>query len=304
MNYRAKKLLRVIGGITVILISITGNAQDLEPRRYANVPVGQNFLALAYSYSEGGLSVSPSIPLEDAFLRIDGPALAYLRSFDIGGKSSSMDFSLPYVCVAGSAVLDGERISGQRCGFSDTRARISYNFFGAPAVELSEYDGRSKQMVIGVSLQVSAPTGDYDNTKLINIGANRWYIRPEIGVSIPWRKLSFEFAAGMRFFTENDDFLEGSRLEQDPLYNLQAHIHYDFSRRQSVSVSGNYFFGGKTFRDGAPSAISQGNSRLGASWTYALNSKHIIKLVAHTGVITRIGNDSDVLTAVWSYRWD
>jgi hypothetical protein len=304
MSGRARTLFHAIVAMAVISVSTSSNAQDLEPRRYANVPVGQNFLALAYSYSEGDVNVAPSAPLEDAVLRIDGPALAYLRSFDIGGKSSSMDFALPYVCVAGSAILDGERLSGQRCGFGDTLARVSYNFFGAPAVELSEFAGRSKQMVVGASVQVSIPSGDYDNTKLVNIGSNRWYIRPEIGMSIPWRKLSFEFAAGVRFFSANDDLLEGSRLEQDPLYNLQAHIHYDFSQRQSVSVSSNYFFGGETFRDEMPSAISQENSRLGASWTYAFNSKHIIKLVAHTGVITRIGNDSDVMTVAWSYRWD
>lgn len=304
MSCKANNLLQVIAGIALVIISITGNAQDLEPRRYANVPVGQNFLALAYSYSEGDVNAAPSIPLEDASLRIDGPALAYLRTFDFRGNSSSLDILQPYVCVAGSAVLDGERISGQRCGLTDTTFRMSYNFIGAPAVELREFGRQAKQIVVGASLQVSIPTGDYDNTKLVNIGANRWYIRPEIGVTIPWRKLSFEFAAGVRFFTDNDDFLEGSRLEQDPLYNLQAHVHYDFSRRQSVSVSSNYFFGGKTVVDGTPSAISQGNSRLGASWTYAINSKHIIKLVVHTGVITRIGNDSDVLTAAWTYRWD
>ena len=304
MSRRIEILFQVIAAMAIISVSTSSDAQDLEPRRYANLPVGQNFLALAYSYSEGGLSVSPSTPLEDANLRIDGPALAYLRTFDIGGKSSSLDFALPYACVSGSALLDGERISGQRCGFADALARISYNFFGAPAIELSKFGGQPKQVVVGASVQVSMPTGDYDNTKLVNIGSNRWYIRPEIGVTIPWRELSFEFAAGVRFFTDNDDFLEGSRLEQDPLYNLQAHIHYDFSRRQSVSVSGNYFFGGETFRDGSQSAIRQGNSRLGASWAYAFNSKHIMKLVAHTGVITRLGNDSDVLTIAWSYRWD
>ena len=123
-------------------------------------------------------------------------------------------------------------------------------------------------------------------------------------MTIPWNKWSVEFAAGVRFFTDNDKFLETSVLSQDPLYNLQAHVHYDLSRRQSMSISSNYFFGGKTFRDGMQSAIRQANSRLGASWTYSLNAHHIIKVVVHTGVITRIGNDSDVLTVAWSYRWD
>lgn len=296
--------LLACAAISGLLLPVLAGGQDLDPRRYVNLPVGQNFIALAYSYSEGGVNVAPSVPLEDAFLRIDGPALGYIRTFAIAGNASSVDLLQPYACVAGSALLEGERVSGQRCGLADTTMRISYNFIGARAVQLSEFATLPKQIVVGASVQVSLPSGDYDNTKLVNLGANRWYIKPEIGLTIPWRNWSFEFAAGVRLFGDNDDFLEGSRLEQDPLYNLQAHAHYDFSRRQSVSISSNYFFGGKTYRDGAPAAISQGNSRIGLSWKYSLNSRHIIKLLLQTGVITRIGNESDVVTVAWSYRWD
>ena len=279
-------------------------SQDLDPRRYVNLPISQNFIALAYSYSEGELGVSESISLEDASIRFDGPALSYVRTFQLAGNASSLDILQPYACVAGNALLDGERVTGERCGFADTSLRITYNFIGAKALDIQEFRRRKRELVVGASIQVSMPTGDYDENKLLNTGANRWSIKPEIGVTVPINRWRFEFAAAARFFTDNDEYLETSRLEQDPVYTLQAHVNYDISRRQSVSVSSNYFVGGKTFRDGVQSAISQENSRLGLTWTYALTSRHLIKLLFHKGVVTRIGNDSDVVTAAWSYRWD
>ena len=291
-------------GLAGILLIGTANSQDLDPRRYVNLPVGQNFLAGLYSYSEGDVNVSPSIPLDDAFLRIDGSVVAYARTFSIAGNSASVDAFLPYVCAAGNALLDGERISRTVCGQGDARLRINYNFVGAPGVELRDFVKQKKGNVVGASLQVGIPIGQYDQDKLLNIGANRLYIKPEIGISIPWHKWSFEFAAGVRFFTDNNDFLGDVKLEQDPLYNLQAHLIYDLTPRQWISLNSNYFLAGETYQDSIPSATRQENSRLGLTWAVSLNSHHIIKLLAYTGVITHIGNDSDTYTVAWTYRWD
>ena len=285
-------------------IVTAANAQDLDPRRYVNLPIGQNFVAVAYSYSEGDVNTSLSLPLEDLFLRIKGPGLVYAHTFAIHGNAASFDVLLPYACASGSALLDGERVGRSVCGFGDTRLRLSYNFVGAPALELGEFVRRKKSITVGASLQVSIPTGQYDQPKLLNIGANRGFLRPEIGMSIPWRKWSFEFVAGARIFTDNDEFLGDVRLEQDPLYNLQAHLVYDLTPRQWVSFNSNYFFGGKSYQDGVQAAVRQENSRLGLTWAFALNKRHTIKLLAHTGVVTRIGNDSDTYTLGWTYRWD
>ncbi len=295
---------RLIVAVVAILLLGQATAQDLDPRRYTNIPVGQNFLALAFAYSEGDVNFSSSIPLSDAKIRIDGPALAYLRTFALAGKSASVDVLLPYACIGGSAVLDGERARRDVCGLGDTALRVSYNFFAAPAAELRDFVRQKKTTVVGASVQIGMPTGQYDSDKLVNIGANRWYIKPEIGVTVPWNKWSFEFAAGARIFTDNSDFVGDVNVAQDPLYNIQSHVIYDLSPRQWVSLDGNYFFGGNTTVDGVPSESRQNNSRLGLTWTFALNSKHLLKFLAHTGVIGRISNDSDTFTVAWSYRWE
>ncbi len=304
----SRVMRRFLKGLVIVVVTILVfsnlNAQDLDPRRYTNIPIAQNFLVLAFLYSDGDVNFAASAPLSEARIRIDGPALAYLRSFAIAGKSASVDMLLPYVCVAGSALLNGERASREVCGLGDAALRVSYNFVGAPATELRDFSRRKRTTVVGASVQIGMPTGQYDSDKLLNIGANRWYIKPEIGVSIPLNKWSFEFAAGVRIFTDNSDFLGDVKLAQDPLYNIQSHVIYDLTPRQWVSLDANYFFGGNTFQDGAQSATGQNNSRLGLTWTVALNSKHNLKFLAHTGVIGRVSNDSDTFTVAWSYRWD
>jgi len=290
--------------IIAILLFSNANAQDLDPRRYTNIPVGQNFLALAYLYSEGDVIFSSSVPLSDAKIRIDGPAVAYVRTFAIAGKSASVDVLLPYACISGSALFEGERAGGEVCGLGDTALRVSYNFIGAPAAKLHEFIRQRKTTVVGASVQIGMPTGQYDSDKLLNVGANRWYIKPEIGINIPWNRWSFEFAAGVRIFTDNSNFIGDINLAQDPLYNIQSHVIYDLTPHQWVSVDTNYFFGGDTSLDGVPSDSRQNNSRLGLTWTISLNSKHLLKFLAHTGVIGRISNNSDTFTVAWTYRWD
>lgn len=302
-RHRHNRATLSIAAIAIFLLN-SANAQDLDPRRYTNLPVGQNFLALVFVYSEGDVNFAPSVPLTDASIRIDGPALAYVRTFAIAGKSASFDVLLPYGCVTGSALRDGERARRDVCGLGDSALRVSYNFFGAPAAEFPEFVRQKKSTVVGASLQVGIPTGQYDADKLLNIGANRWYIKPEIGVSIPWNKWSFEFSAGARIFSDNDSFVGDVTLAQDPLYNFQSHVIYDLTPRQWVSLDANYFFDGDTSQDGVPLGNTQNNSRLGLTWTVALNSKHLLKFLVHTGVFGRVSNDSDTFTAAWSYRWD
>jgi hypothetical protein len=294
--------------VTYVIVSLiifgSAEAQDLDPRRYIQLPVNQNFVRVAYGYSEGDVNIAPSLPLMNASLTIEGGSLAYSRTMGIGGNTASFDAWLPYLCASGSADLNGERRSRDVCGQGDARVRITYNFVGAPSMDLSEFAKKQKEVVIGTSLQVYIPTGQYDDDELLNIGANRWVIKPEFGMSIPWRKWSFEFTAGVRFFTDNDDFVGDVTQEQDPLYNLQVHLVYDLTPRQWISLNGNYFFGGVVSNDSIPIESRQENSRVGLTWSVALNPKHVLKFVAHKGVITRIGNDSNTYSVEWIYRWD
>jgi hypothetical protein len=110
------------------------------------------------------------------------------------------------------------------CGLADPRVRLSVNFYGAPALTLEEFAHYRQDILVGASLQVAAPLGQYDPGKLLNIGTNRWFIKPELGISKALGPVTLELAAGVTFYTPNHDFFGGHEKQQDPIYSLQGHL--------------------------------------------------------------------------------
>ena len=51
----------------------------------------------------------------------------------------------------------------------------------------------------GANLQISAPLGQYDENKLVNLGNNRWFVKPDIGISKAWGELTAELSTGVFF---------------------------------------------------------------------------------------------------------
>ena len=160
---------------------------------------------------------------------------AYAHALDVWGKSGKFDVVVPYAGVSGSAELAGQKFERDVTGFGDPRFRFSVNLYGAPALSLPEFASYKQDVIVGASLQVSAPLGQYDPDRLLNIGTNRWAIKPELGVSKALGPLILELAASASFYTDNDDFFGGQTRSQDPLYSLQGHVIY--SLRSGIWVA-------------------------------------------------------------------
>ncbi len=193
-------------------------AQELEPRAYSASPVGANFAVLGYSWSGGEVLLDASLPVSDVEARIDSLSAGYSRTFGLAGHAASIAAFVPWFWGTLSGDVGEERRTIERVGLGDVRLRFAVNLIGGPALSPAEFAKRQQQTTLGVSLFVVAPTGEYDDTKLINIGSNRWSFRPELGVSIPLGKWFLEGAAGVWLYTDNTDFYGGVRRAQDPLY--------------------------------------------------------------------------------------
>jgi hypothetical protein len=188
-------------------------------------------------------------------------------------------------------------------GLGDPRLRFSVNFYGAPALSLKEFADYKQDLIIGASLQVSVPVGQYDSDRLVNIGTNRWSVKPELGISKAWGPLTLELAAGVTLYTDNDDFLGGRTREQDPIYSVQAHVVYGFASGIWVALDGTYYTGGRTTVDGVKGNDLQENSRVGATVALPVNRHNSIKLYASTGVSARTGANFNLVGIAWQYRW-
>src|SRR5262249_44646881 len=174
---------------------------------------------------------------------------------------------------------------------------------GAPALSLEEFGNYKHDLIVGASLQAGLPLGQYDSEKLVNLGTDRWFVKPELGISKAWGPLTLEAAAGVTFFTANDDFFGGKRRTQAPVYALQGHVSYNFRPGLWVGLDGTYYTGGRTTTDGVQDSNFQGNSRLGVTFALPVNRHTSIKLYYSTGVSTRTGGNFDTVGIAGQYRW-
>lgn len=278
-------------------------AQALEPRSYTNVPIDETFVLLGYTYSEGELTPTATSPLQDAELTIDTGVAGFAHTFSLAGKSAKFDMAATRQCFEGSAIFRGEYVEGRRCGYGDPQVRLSWNFYGAPALKLENFASWEPGLVIGTSLQASIPIGSYDDERVITFGTNRWMLRPGIGMSYLIGRWHFDVIGSVRFFGDNDDYFEDIYIEQDPIYAVQSHIIYSFPKGRWLSLNANFFRGGESKFDGQDADNRQENSRFGITFSMPLNQHHSFKIYANTGVITRIGNDFDTLGVAWQYRF-
>ncbi|MGH9870318.1 MAG: transporter [Candidatus Polarisedimenticolia bacterium] len=297
------RTLEAIAACALLCGGTTAFAQDIEPRAYSNAPVGVNFLITGYAFTDGGLPLDPAVPLTDLQLETSNMVLGYFRVLDLWGKSAKVDAVVPFTWLSGSAEFAGETVDRDVQGFGDPRFRLSVNFFGAPAMRLPQFGQYRQDVIVGASLQVSVPWGQYDDERLVNIGTHRWSFKPEVGVSKALGRWTLEATAGATLFTDNTDFFGGITRSQDPLYSLQAHVIYSFLSGMWTSVDATWFTGGQTSLDGTRLDNRQRNWRLGATLAIPVNRHHSVKLYASRGVSARTGNNFDVLGAAWQFRW-
>jgi hypothetical protein len=300
--FRLGTLITAAMTTTLVIGPSRAAGQELEPRAYVNTPVGLNFLIAGYSYTTGGIATDPALPVADADLSLHTGLLAYARSLDFWGRSGKVDVVLPYSGLSGSALFMGGQIEREVNGFHDPRLRLSVNLYGAPALSFEEFAAYEQDLIIGLSLAVTAPLGQYDSDKAVNLGTNRWSVKPELGISKALGRLSLELAVGAYVYTKNDDFL-GRTREQEPLYSLQANVVYEIGWGIWGAVTTTYVTGGRTTVDGRKNDDRQDNTRIGVTLALPVNRYNSVKLYGATGASTRVGGDYDVVGIAWQYRW-
>ena len=279
-------------------------AQSLEPRAYSNSPVGTNFLLVGVAYSQGDVSLDPSLPIQDANAKVYSSFVGYARTLDLWGKSGQIGLLVPAGRVDANGQVEGQPASVSRGGFGDPALRLTVNLYGAPALSPEKFAAYRQDTIVGVSLLVTAPWGQYYPDKLLNIGSNRWSFRPEVGVSKALGNWIVEGAAGAAFFSTNDEFYPGaSTREQDPLYSLQGHVIYNFREGMWAAVDATYYTGGRTTVNGVLKNDLQQNARWGGTFALPIDRRHSVKVFFTSGVVTRTGTDFTTVGAAWQYRW-
>ena len=291
------------GAIAVLLRAGQSGAQDMEPRAFSAVPVGTNFLIGGYAYSTGSASLDPSVPITNLQATINTALIGYSHAFDLLGRSASAAIVLPYLRGNISGDVEDQSTQVQRYGFGDLRMRLAMNLLGGPALTPAEFAARIPMTTVGASVTVTAPTGDYNPQHLVNIGTNRWTVRPELGVSVPLGRWFAEASAGASFFTDNEDFFNGHVRGQRPIYNIQLHAGYNFAPGLWLALDGTYYAGGRSSLDGSAKEDRQEATRYGATLSVPIVEGISVKFFGSSGLRASRGANFDTVGIALQYRW-
>jgi len=293
----------------LLLLPRLAQAQDIEPRRWSHLPIGANFAGAAYAYTTGDISLDPVLQIQNGQFDLQTIALKYIRSFELFGKSARVDLTQPYEFGHWTGLLAGAPATVDRQGFADTSVRFAVNLIGAPPLagrEFADYRATNEdhETIVGLGLVAQLPTGQYYDGKLINLGDNRFSFRPQLGAVHNWGKWSAELTAEGLFFTDNDQFFNGHQLEQDPIYNIDAHLVYTFRPGLWLSTGFGYDGGGDTAVNGVSSNNTQSNIGWGVGLGLPISHAVGVKF-QYIGTRTEVatGLDSDTFLCALSVMW-
>jgi Putative MetA-pathway of phenol degradation len=182
---------------------------------------------------------------------------------------------------------------------------------GGPSMGVDEFRNWRQKTILGASLKLVPATGQYDPTKLINFGSNRWALKPEVGYSQRWGHWIVDAYAGAWFFTTNPEFFSRNQYSpgintqsESPIGSFEGHLSYDFKPRLWVSLDGNYWFGGVTSMNGVSNpGTMQGNSRIGFTASIPVSKRQSLKLSYSDGAYIRYGGSYRNVSVAWQYSW-
>ena len=301
--------MRLLLCCLLFTVLLTGNisplsAQELEPRDLTNLPIGINFFSAGYAYASGNTLFDPSLPLDDFNARINSIIVAYVRSVNFWGKSGKIGAILPFAGGDFEGVFADEQFADDYTGFGDIRIRASVNLTGAPALIPKEYLEYKQNIVSGLGIQITAPTGKYNPEQLPNLGTNRWTFRITYGVSKTVKKWVFELYGGVWLFTPNNEFLEVLRQTQAPLWIAKTSIIRSLGKKDHwLAFSMGYGYGARVSIDGVERDITLSQMPLNLIYAHSIGKRHTLKFLLGSSIRFKQGADFDAFAISYQLRW-
>jgi hypothetical protein len=295
----------------VCFTSLLGWAQDLAPRAYVITPTHSNAVTLSYSFYSGELLFDGAVPITGATAKVNVSVLSLTHSLKLLGRSANFSASLPYGVGNFRGTVVGAETNAYRSGTFDSAFRLSLNLKGGPAMDVQDFRKWRQKTLVGVSLKVVAPTGQYDPTKLINYGANRWAFKPELGLSRRWGHWVLDTYGAVWFFTLNHNFFSKNQFspgtniqKQNATFASEGHLSYDVKPRLWASLDGNFWVGGRSSLNGVENPnTEQRNSRIGGTVSFPVSKHQSIKFSYNRGAYIRYGGNYQNVSFGWQCSW-
>jgi len=274
------------------MFPIAAQGAEAGARAYANVPTGLNVLQLIYGHSrENGSHI----------LRSDAGALYYYKYVDFLGKNALVGGFIPYANARVS--FPASTLHLRRKGIGDPNVIIGMDFFGAPALSRKEFAHYRQNLIIGGSLQVSVPLGQYAAASALNIGSNRWSFKPELAISKAVGDFVIDLFGNYRSFTDNRDFHSGLIKSQKGKWGIESHLSYTLMRGMWLSADYLHTWGGGTTINGINQHNSVRDSTIGITINKSIASGFSVQGKYRHDTVAQSGNKTRSFTLKLQYVW-
>ena len=306
---RANRLRIVTLQLIVLTAVMRLSGQDLSPRAYVITPLRSNAVTLTWSFYDGGIDLGGSIPITGATGTYHVPSIGYYHALGFFGRSANITVVLPYGVGTFQGAVFGTQRSVYRSGLLDLGVRFSVNLIGGPAMPADEFVKWKQKTLLGASVKLLTPTGQYNGAKLLNWGVNRWAIKPEIGYSHRNGQWIIDAYGGVWFYTTNNAFFATPvplPQTEGPIGSFEGHLSRQLGKnpRCWASLDGNYWFGGSTTLGGVPRPDTrQSSSRLGGTLAVPINKHQALKFAYSDGTYIRFGGNYHNVQVAWQYSW-
>ena len=299
------KPLLVAGLAAAVLFVVhPARAQFTDPRTYDDAPVDVNELELVYAHAHSNTSIDTSLIVAGAQLQLNDGTVNYTRYLSVVHRLAWVQAGVPIANLAGS--INGTDIRASTTGDGDSNYQAAVLLRGGPAMSSAQFAKFKPETTIGLSLTVTAPTGQYSSNQLLNLGANLWSFKPEIAMSVPFgpeQKWELDAYGNVSFYTNNTAYHGAQNLGQRALPGLEGHISYTFSPTVWASFDTRYSFGGVTSLNGVDQMNGQQNFTLGTEVWFTPNSRNTLVVEFATPVVHVNGPTYTGFGIKYLYTW-
>jgi hypothetical protein len=235
------------------------------------VPVIFNSISGNTNPFDAAHTVTPGASF-DATMAIAG----YARTFSLFDRAAMAAVLLPMGRISGDVTVAGRSVNQSANGFGDPMLEFDINVLG-PRAQKNIPDVLRYEPGFSVDLlaDLALPIGEYDSSRALNLGQNRWYGRLgapiiwQLGPWVPGRRTTLEFLPAVWLFGNNDNYV-GKTLKTDPMFQLDAHLTRDITERFWGSLDGAWYNGGKATINGVPGE-KLNNLGVGLTLGYQIN---------------------------------
>jgi len=298
------RLLSAFVVIAALCLPRTLFAQFTDARTYTQSPVGLNQLELDYSHAHSNASIDTPFVIAGANFELNQVTASYTHDFGVLGHLAWVELAVPFARLSGA--IAGTNISGSTTGTGDISLEFAGLLKGGRAFSAAELESYQATTVVGLSLTITAPTGQYDADKLLNLGSNRWSFKPEIAVSYPFgrdEKWELDGYLNVYFFTDNTAYKGVEILRQEALPGIEVHLSYSFTSSLWASLDTRYCARGVTWVDDANQDDAQESFTLGSELYWSPDSHSSLGLVFAKAVLHTNAPAYTGVTLKYVYSW-